>query len=165
MSPDVSIVIQPGFHALCCVVLCCTAAFREQSELSHQVLHHAVESLYEAIFRQCTYEAWQQKSHVQNLTTATNKQQQQQKSTSSVLSPQDKLVRLALFLCLWTEAANLRHTPELLWLVFHMMVISKVYVEVSVWCVLVCVESVLHSQPCTVWLHTSTHTLVNPMTA
>ncbi|KAF8059158.1 CALS3 [Scenedesmus sp. PABB004] len=32
-----------------------------------------------------------------------------------------ELGELALYFCLWSEAANLRHTPELLWLLFHLM--------------------------------------------
>lgn len=36
-----------------------------------------------------------------------------------------QLAQLALYFCLWTEAANLRHTPELLWLIHHMLLSSN----------------------------------------
>lgn len=30
-----------------------------------------------------------------------------------------QLAQLALYFLLWTEAANLRHTPEVMWLLYH----------------------------------------------
>lgn len=36
-----------------------------------------------------------------------------------------ELAHLSLYFLLWTEAANLRHTPELLWLLYHVMLSSN----------------------------------------
>ena len=42
-----------------------------------------------------------------------------------------QLSQLALYFCLWTEAANLRHTPELLWLLYHMLLSSNNFNKVG----------------------------------
>lgn len=42
-----------------------------------------------------------------------------------------QLAQLALYFLLWTEAANARHTPELLWLLYHMMMSSSNFNKVS----------------------------------
>lgn len=50
-----------------------------------------------------------------------------------------QLLELALYFLIWSEAANLRHTPELLWFIFRTMRTSTVYVEV-------CIPGMLASQ-------------------
>jgi hypothetical protein len=42
-----------------------------------------------------------------------------------------QLAELALYFLLWTEAANARHTPELLWLLHHMMLSSRNFAAVG----------------------------------
>lgn len=42
-----------------------------------------------------------------------------------------QLAELALYFMLWTEAANLKHTPELLWLIYYIMLCSKNHVKVG----------------------------------
>lgn len=43
-----------------------------------------------------------------------------------------ELSHLSLYFLLWTEAANLRHTPELLWLLYHVMLSSNNFNKVRV---------------------------------
>lgn len=46
-----------------------------------------------------------------------------------------ELSHLSLYFLLWTEAGNLRHTPELLWLLYHVMLSSNNFNKVRVgWC-------------------------------
>jgi hypothetical protein len=42
-----------------------------------------------------------------------------------------ELAHLSLYFLLWTEAANLRHTPELLWLLYHVMLSSNNFNKVQ----------------------------------
>jgi len=100
--------------------------FSTQPSLGVKVFEHAVESLHEVLFRQSTYEAWQKKCEVTHLT-----ERKEVLCGGDNPNAQEKLMHLALFMCLWTEAANLRHTPELLWLIYHMMLTSDVYTEVN----------------------------------
>lgn len=41
-----------------------------------------------------------------------------------------QLAELALYFMLWTEATNLKHTPELLWLIYHIMLCSTNHAKV-----------------------------------
>jgi hypothetical protein len=81
-------------------------------------LQHAVASLHAAFFSQGPYLSWRAKSDVRVLDVLLC---QRTLAVADGGSWVLQLAELCLYFALWTEAANLRHTPELLWLLYHML--------------------------------------------
>lgn len=112
---------------MCCAALCAfghpadagasSSSYTPPPDATSATLDASIASLHAAFFDQGPYKAWQQRSGVSVLDTLM--QQVDVKTSGSDWMRQ--LAELSLFFCLWTEAANLRHTPELLWLLWHTM--------------------------------------------
>jgi len=121
------------------------------------VLQESIASLHAAYFAQGPYQSWKAKSLVKILDRELSKfihSRSLKVSRSAAVAPgrEDgtttaaasgltgvsdapdwvlQLSQLALYFCLWTEAANMRHTPELLWLIYHMMLSSNNFNKVG----------------------------------
>lgn len=141
----------PHSALLCPVFTCHVPAGQTHSDADH-VFKESIASLHAAYFAQGPYQSWMVKSNVKVLD---NQLKRFAKSRSlkvgrsvAAVGPQDgssaagltgvqdapewvrQLAELSLYFLLWTEAANLRHTPELLWLLYHVMLSSGNYNKV-----------------------------------
>jgi hypothetical protein len=123
---------------------------------AHHVLQESVASLHAAYFAQGPYTSWKAKSNVKLLdrqlsrfvksrslvvgrSVAAENGRADGSNAAGFTGVSDapewvqQLAQLALYFLLWTEAANLRHTPELLWLLYHIMLSSSNFNKVWVW--------------------------------
>jgi hypothetical protein len=119
------------------------------------VLKESIASLHAAYFAQGPYQSWKAKSNVKLLdrelnrfvksrslrtgrsVAATNGREDGNGHAAGFTGVADapdwvlQLAQLSLYFLLWTEAANLRHTPELLWLFYHVMLSSSNFNKVG----------------------------------
>jgi hypothetical protein len=120
------------------------------------VLKESIASLHAAYFAQGPYQSWKAKSNVKLLDRELNRfiksrsPRTSRHNVAAIGGPENvnghaagftgvadapdwvlQLAQLSLYFLLWTEAANLRHTPELLWLFYHVMLSSSNFTKVG----------------------------------
>jgi hypothetical protein len=94
-----------------------------QATPSSSVLSEAVKALHEQYFtaNHSAYARWQVASRVKDMAPFRGEPRALATTTTG------RVAELTLFFLLWTEAANLRHTPELLCLLFFLMHNSELF--------------------------------------
>lgn len=118
------------------------------------MLKESIASLHAAYFAQGPYQSWKAKSNVRLLDRELSRFVKSRslvvgRSVAAANGRADgsnvagftgvsdapewvlQLAQLGLYFLLWTEAANLRHTPELMWLLYHIMLSSSNFNKVS----------------------------------
>lgn len=131
-----------------------TAGQPQPARDADHVLKESIASLHAAYFAQGPYQSWKAKSNVRLLDRELSRFVKSRslvvgRSVAAANGRADgsnvagftgvsdapewvlQLAQLGLYFLLWTEAANLRHTPELMWLLYHIMLSSSNFNKVS----------------------------------
>jgi len=111
---------------------------------SESTFQESIDWLYNAYFEQGPYKVWKEKSRMlvfeKKFKIAESHSLKVNASTGQHPVPFTgvdtgewvrRLAELSLYFLLWTEAANLRHTPELLWLIYNIMLNSNNAIKVG----------------------------------